>query len=58
MSNIWRTLEMSFINFEVNLILHWSTDCVTSFEAGKTKFAIINTKPYISVLIVSKICNN
>ena len=54
MSNIWRTLEMSLITFEVNLILHWSTDCVISFEAGKTNFAITNTKPYISVLIVSK----
>ena len=53
MSNIWRTLEMSLINFEVNLILHWSRDYVISFEAGKTKFAITNTKPYILVLTAS-----
>ena len=28
LSNFWRTLEMSLINCEVNLILTWSKDCV------------------------------
>ena len=28
LSNFWRTLEMSFINFEVNLILTGSANCV------------------------------
>ena len=28
LSNFWRTLEMSLINCEVNLILIWSADCV------------------------------
>ena len=27
LSNFWRTLEMSLINCEVNLILTWSKDC-------------------------------
>ena len=28
LSNFWRTLEMTLINCEVNLILTWSNDCV------------------------------
>ena len=28
LSNFWRTLEMSLINCEVNLILTWSSTCV------------------------------
>ena len=27
LNNFWRTLEMSIINCEVNLILTWSKDC-------------------------------
>ena len=30
LSNFWRTLEMSLINCEVNLILTWSKDCVVT----------------------------
>ena len=28
LSNFWRTLEMSLINCEINLILTWSANCV------------------------------
>ena len=28
LNNFWRTLEMSLINCEVNLILTWSESCV------------------------------
>ena len=28
LSNFWRTLEMTLINCEVNLILTWSANCV------------------------------
>ena len=28
LSNFWRTLEMPLINYEVELILTWSADCV------------------------------
>ena len=28
LSNFWRTNEMSLINFDINLILTWSSDCV------------------------------
>ena len=34
LSNFWRTLEMSLINCEVELILTWSKNCVTSSATG------------------------
>ena len=37
LSNFWRTLEMSLINCEVNLILTWSPACVISCAAVKNK---------------------
>ena len=34
LSSFWRTLEMPLINYEVNLILTWSRDClITSSES-------------------------
>ena len=53
LSNFWRTIEMPLINCEVNLILNWSKDCVTTNSTGGRKFAITETKLYISVLILS-----
>ena len=44
LSNFWRTLEMSLINCEVNLILTWSKDCVITSSTDVVKFALINTK--------------
>ena len=34
LSNFWRTLEMSLINCEVNLILTWSSTCVITKSNG------------------------
>ena len=53
LSNFWRTLEMSLINCEVNLILTWSKDCVITSSTGVVKFALINTKLYVSVVTLS-----
>ena len=44
---------MLFINFEVNLILTWSRDCVISNSTGAGKFAITETKFYVPVITVS-----
>ena len=44
LSNFWRTLEMSLINCEINLILTWSEDFVISSATGTTKFKITDTK--------------
>ena len=53
LSDFWRTLEMSLINCEVNLILAWSKDCVITNSTGERKFAITETKLYVPVVILS-----
>ena len=40
---------MSVINCKINLILTWSENCVVSF-AGKTKFAMTDTKLYVAII--------
>ena len=52
-SNFWRTLEMSLINCEINLILTWSTNCVivnTNVANQSVIFVINETKLYVPVL--------
>ena len=53
LSNFWRTLEMPLINYEVNLILTWSKDCVITNFTGVGKFAITETKLYVAVVTLS-----
>ena len=53
LSNFWRTLEMSLINCEVNLILTWSATCVVTDFRGSGRFAITDTKLYVSVVTLS-----
>ena len=56
LSNFWRTLEMLLINFEVNLILTWSSTCVlvsTNNANQNATFAITDTKLYVPVVTLS-----
>ena len=53
LSNFWRTLEMPLINCEVSLILTWSKDCVIINFTVEGKFAITETKLYVSVVTLS-----
>ena len=55
LSNFWKTLEMPLINCEINLILIWSANCVTSnADANQvTTFAITDTKLYVPVVTSS-----
>ena len=53
LSNFWRTLEMSLINCEVNLILTWSSTCVITNSNDAGAFAITDTKLYVSVVALS-----
>ena len=53
LSNFWRTLEMSLINCEINLILTWSEDCDIYFATGETKFKITDTKIYVPVVTLA-----
>ena len=50
LSNFWRTLEMPLINYEVNLILTWSSTCVITNSNGAGTFAITDTKIYVPVV--------
>ena len=53
LSNFWRTLEMSLINCEINLILTWSSTCVITNSNGAGTFAITDTKLYVPVVTLS-----
>ena len=53
LSNLWRTLEITLINCEVNLILTWSKDCAITNSTGDGKFAITETKLYVLVVTLS-----
>ena len=56
LSNFWRTLEMSLINCEVNLILTWPSTCVliaTDIANQNATFAITDTKLYVPVVTLS-----
>ena len=44
---------MLLINCEFNLILTWSKDCVITNSVGAGKFAITDTKLYVSVVTLS-----
>ena len=44
LSNFGRTLEIPLINWEINLILTWSEDCVISSATGIAKFKIAHAK--------------
>ena len=53
LSNFWKTLEMSLINCEVNLILTWSKYSVITNSEGEEKFATTETKLYVPVVTLS-----
>ena len=56
LNNIWRTLEMSLINWEINIILTWYGNCFisTGIVANQVPiFAIADTKLYVLVVTLS-----
>ena len=60
LSNFWRTLEIPFINCEINLILTRSSTCVivsTNIGAQNATFAITDTKLYVPVVTLSTQAN-
>ena len=44
---------MLLINCEVNLVLTWSRDCVITNSTDEGKFAITETKLFVSVVTLS-----
>ena len=56
LSNFWRTLEITLINCEINLILTWSANCVivsTNIANQNATFAVTNTRLYVPVVTLS-----
>ena len=56
LSNFWRTLEMSLINCEIELILTWSANCViiyTDVNNQVPTFTIAETNLYVPVVTLS-----
>ena len=56
LSNFWRTLEMTLINCEVNIILIWSSNCVliaTAIQNQAATFETTDTKFYVPVVTLS-----
>ena len=56
LSNFWRTLEMSLINCEVEIILTWSANCVTIYTDVANQvptFTIAETNLYVPVVTLS-----
>ena len=54
LSNFGKTLEIPLINFEVNLILTWSSICVITNSTDAERFAITDTKHYVPVITLSR----
>ena len=53
LSNFWRTLEMPLANCEIELILHWSANCViiyTDIANQVPTFTITETILYVPVV--------
>ena len=51
--NFWRSLKRSLINWEINLIPAWSTNCVITNWTGAETCAITDTKLYALVVTLS-----
>ena len=53
LSNFWGTLEMLFINYELDLIPNGSANCVTTNLIGAGTFTATDTKLYVPVVTLS-----
>ena len=56
LSNFWRTLEMSLLNYEINIFLIWFEKCVLvtrDYDGRELVFAITDTKLYVPVVTLS-----
>ena len=56
LSNFWRTLKMLLINYEINLDLNWSKNCIiviTDLADQVITLPITDTKCYVPVVTLS-----
>ena len=60
LSNFWRSLDIPLINYEVELILTWTKDCILADMTAANnpptglEFQITGTKLYVPVITLSK----
>ena len=52
MSNFGRTLEMTLINCEINVILTWSSTYVITKSTGAGSSAMTDTKRFVRIVIL------
>ena len=52
-SNFWRTLEMTLITCEINVILKWSSTCAITNSTGVRTFTVTDTKLYVPPVTLS-----
>ena len=52
-SNFWKTLNITLINCEINVILFWSNKCVLPNDTKATIFTITDTAFYVTVVTLS-----
>ena len=53
LSNFWRSLELSLLNYKTHLELNWIEDCILSKAGNFAKFKIIDDKLHVSVVTFS-----
>ena len=44
---------MPLINWQANLLLTWSKDCVITYSTGESKFATTETKFFVPIVTLS-----
>ena len=53
LTNFWRTLEMSLVNCEINLIIVWSANCVIPNAAPRQAITFPLTDTKLSAAVVT-----
>ena len=53
LSNFWRSLEMSLINYKIYLELNWIEDCILSSAGNSAKFEITDAKLHVPIVTLS-----
>ena len=53
LSTFWRTFEMPLFNYEVTVMLTWSSACVITNSTGAGTFEITDAKLYVPVVTLS-----
>ena len=53
LSEFWRTIGITLINCEINLILTWASICVITSLTGEGALAITDTKRYVPTVNLS-----